>query len=213
MTPPLSAIRFPLAERVSRRSWSAVVSTGVVGNPPYERIQTMDGNAPKLVEFLKANYQSAAAGNFDIYVCFIERGLHLLSPNGTFGYICPNKFFQTEYGRGLRKLLSDGKHVRKVVSFGDLQVFPQVSTYTCLLFLSKEGLGSTDYSLVGNIDTFAATEALAQGFAVKAESLSESPWNFYWRRCTVMDEEDPERQQAARRSGGRNIRGPFNERG
>jgi hypothetical protein len=150
----------------------------VVGNPPYERIQTMMGNAPKLVEFLKANYQSAAAGNFDIYVCFIERGLHLLSPNGTFGYICPNKFFQTEYGRGLRKLLSDGKHVRKVVSFGDLQVFPQVSTYTCLLFLSKEGLGSTDYSLVGNIDTFAATEALAQGFAVKAESLSESPWNF-----------------------------------
>ena len=150
----------------------------VVGNPPYERIQTMMGSAPKVVEFLKANYKSAIAGNFDIYVCFIERGLQLLAPTGSFGYIIPHKFFQTEYGKGLRKLLSDGEHVRKVVSFGDLQVFPQVSTYTCLLFLSREQRECVNYSLIGNIDAFAATGALAQNFEVKAGSLSESPWNF-----------------------------------
>ena len=155
----------------------------VIGNPPYERIQTMMGNAPKLVEFLKANYRSAAAGNFDIYVCFIERGLHLLSPKGSFGYIVPHKFFQTEYGKGLRTLLSDGKHVRKIISFGDLQVFPQVSTYTCLLFLSKEPLEAMEYSLIGNIDAFAATEALAQSFPVKTMSLSQSPWNFIGERA------------------------------
>ncbi|MGH7991443.1 MAG: Eco57I restriction-modification methylase domain-containing protein, partial [Limisphaerales bacterium] len=110
----------------------------VIGNPPYERIQTMMGNAPQIVEFLKANYRSAASGNFDIYVCFIERGLELLNADGQFGYICPNKFFQAEYGRELRMLLTEQKHVREILSFGDQQVFPQATTYTCLLFLQKQ---------------------------------------------------------------------------
>jgi hypothetical protein len=150
----------------------------VIGNPPYERIQTMMDTAPQVVELLKANYQSAAAGNFDIYVCFIERGLHLLAPNGSFGYIVPHKFFQTEYGEALRKLLTDGRHVRKIVSFGDLQVFPQVSTYTSLLFLAKERQENVNYSLVGALEAFAATQAMARSFTIKADKLSGSTWNF-----------------------------------
>ena len=47
----------------------------VIGNPPYERTQVMQANAPEAAEFLKVNYCAAASGNFDIYVCFIERGL------------------------------------------------------------------------------------------------------------------------------------------
>jgi type I restriction-modification system DNA methylase subunit len=104
----------------------------VIGNPPYERIQVMQANAPEAAEFLKANYRAAASGNFDIYVCFIERGLELLNANGFFGYICPHKFFQAEYGRELRKLLTKQKQVRQIVSFGDVQVFTQATTYTIL---------------------------------------------------------------------------------
>jgi len=110
----------------------------VIGSPPYERIQVMQANAPEAAEFLKANYRAAASGNFDIYVCFIERGLELLNANGFFGYICPHKFFQAEYGRELRKLLTKQKQVRQIVSFGDVQVFTQATTYTCLLFLNKQ---------------------------------------------------------------------------
>ena len=94
----------------------------VIGNPPYERIQTMMGNAPQAVEFLKTNYRSGASGNFDIYVCFIERGLELLNADGFFGYICPNKFFQSEYGQETRQLLSEGRNVSHLVNFfGHLQ--------------------------------------------------------------------------------------------
>ena len=58
----------------------------VIGNPPYERIQTlMQAYAPESVELRKADYRSAASGNFDIYVCFIERGLQLLNAGGVFG--------------------------------------------------------------------------------------------------------------------------------
>ena len=45
----------------------------VIGNPPYIRIQTMKEWAPLEVEFYKSLYQSAAAGNYDIYVVFAEK--------------------------------------------------------------------------------------------------------------------------------------------
>jgi len=149
----------------------------VIGNPPYERIQTMTASAPHLVEFLKANYQSAGSGNFDIYVCFIERGLGLLAPNGNFGYIVPHKFFQAEYGEGLRKLLSDGKHVRKIVSFGDQQIFPQVSTYTCLLFLDKAGCGECEYVKVNDLDAWRDSR-LGAAATIPTASFSLVKWNF-----------------------------------
>ena len=109
----------------------------VVGNPPYERIQTMAEYAPESLEFLKANYKTAESGNFDIYVCFVEKGLSLLREHGLFGYILPHKFFQADYGKALRQLLSQGEHLHEIVSFGHQQIFTHVSTYTCLLLLSK----------------------------------------------------------------------------
>jgi type I restriction-modification system DNA methylase subunit len=149
----------------------------VIGNPPYERIQVMQANAPAAAEFLKANYRAAASGNFDIYVCFIERGLQLLNANGFFGYICPHKFFQAEYGAPVRKLLSDGKHVRHIVSFGDQQIFQKISTYTCLLHLAKSGCEAVDYA-DADLEQFTTTHETLPSFKKSASSLSAAPWNF-----------------------------------
>ncbi len=149
----------------------------VIGNPPYERIQVMQANAPEAAEFLKANYRAAASGNFDIYVCFIERGLELLNANGFFGYICPHKFFQAEYGEPVRKLLSEGKHVRQIVSFGDQQVFTQASTYTCLLFLEKAAQERGHFIKVDDLDEWRATGAAASG-KISPATFAGEQWNF-----------------------------------
>ncbi|MGD0351743.1 MAG: N-6 DNA methylase [Verrucomicrobiota bacterium] len=149
----------------------------VVGNPPYERIQVMQANAPEAAEFLKANYRAAASGNFDIYVCFIERGLELLNADGFFGYICPHKFFEADYGVGIRKLLSDGKHVRSIVTFGHQLVFSQASTYTCLLLLNKQ---SVEQSIVVKVDDLNAWRAgkPAQEGNFAASHFTTGAWNF-----------------------------------
>ena len=149
----------------------------VIGNPPYERIQVMSQYAPESVEFLKANYRSAASGNFDIYVCFIERGLQLLKADGQFGFICPHKFFQAEYGVAVRKLLSDGKHVRQIVSFGDQQIFKQASTYTCLLFLGKTPQAQSHFIKVDDLDEWRETGAAASG-KIAAATFAGVQWNF-----------------------------------
>ncbi|MBI3463644.1 MAG: N-6 DNA methylase, partial [Planctomycetes bacterium] len=51
----------------------------VIGNPPYIRVQELQRWAPDECEFYKWRYQSARAGNFDIYVVFLERGLELVN--------------------------------------------------------------------------------------------------------------------------------------
>jgi type I restriction-modification system DNA methylase subunit len=149
----------------------------VIGNPPYERIQVMQANAPESAAFLKANYRSAASGNFDIYVCFIEQGLQLLNADGVFGYICPHKFFQAEYGRELRKLLTEQKHVRQIVSFGDVQIFPQATTYTCLLFLNKQPQMESRLVKVDDLDAWRASGEAAAG-KIAPTSFTGEQWNF-----------------------------------
>lgn len=111
----------------------------VIGNPPYIRIQTLKQKDPKLVAFFKDHYASAAKGNYDIYVVFIEAGLRLLKSDGHIAYICPNKFFNAQYGEPIREVIAKGKHLRHVVHFGDEQVFPGATIYTCLLFLARDG--------------------------------------------------------------------------
>jgi type I restriction-modification system DNA methylase subunit len=149
----------------------------VIGNPPYERIQTMMSNAPQVVEFFKANYRSAASGNFDTYVCFIERGLQLLNSHGVFGYICPHRFFQAEYGRELRTALTEGRHMKEILSFGDQQVFPQATTYTCLLFLQRQPAEKSTYIKVDDIEAWRGTGQAAIGKIAPA-SVTGGQWNF-----------------------------------
>jgi len=109
----------------------------VIGNPPYIKTQELQKFQPKTTEVYKENYKSASKGNFDIYIIFIEKALELLSYNGLMGYICPHKFFNSNYGQNIRNIISDKKNVSKILNFGINQVFGNASTYTCLLFLSK----------------------------------------------------------------------------
>jgi type I restriction-modification system DNA methylase subunit len=149
----------------------------VIGNPPYERIQVMQANAPESAEFLKVNYHTAASGNFDIYVCFIERGLQLLNADGFFGYICPNKFFQSEYGQETRQLLSEGRNVGHLVNFGHLQIFSQATIYTCLLFLHRQPQTAMAFHKVEDLELWRVKGHAAQ-MQVPIELLTPAEWNF-----------------------------------
>jgi type I restriction-modification system DNA methylase subunit len=91
----------------------------IVGNPPYVRIQTL----PKDEVLYYNDRYKAATGNYDIYVLFVEQALQLLKPGGVMGFILPRKFFNTDYGTGLRRLITDAKALWKIVDFGDAQVF------------------------------------------------------------------------------------------
>ncbi len=128
---------------------------GIIGNPPYIRVQELNKWAPEECEFYKWKYKAAAKGNYDIYVVFTERALSLLAPDGLLGFIMPHKFWQAQYGAGLRKLIADGKHLKAVVDFKQEQVFRGATTYTAIHVISK---GASE----GGVD-YAATTKLIDG--------------------------------------------------
>jgi hypothetical protein len=159
----------------------------IIGNPPYIRVQELNKWQPDECEFYKAHYKSARKGNYDIYVVFIERGLELLAPNGLLGFICPHKFWQADYGKGIRKLVADGRHLRSIVDFADQQVFRGATTYTAIQVFSKiPNSGPVDYAKIARLtdgDTQCrAVDSRGQQDDVEAFSTSspsgDRPWVF-----------------------------------
>lgn len=165
----------------------------IIGNPPYIRIQMMKEWAPVEVELYKTLYRAAAAGNYDIYVVFVEKALSLLNKSGRLGFILPHKFFNAQYGEALRGIISDGKHLAHVVHFGDQQVFSGATTYTCLLFLDKAGVSECRFVKVTDLDAWKQSVDAASSRVEKekrqdaasttegsipTKTITASEWNF-----------------------------------
>jgi len=124
----------------------------IIGNPPYIRVQELNRWAPEECEFYKSRYKSAAKGNYDIYVVFIERALELLADDGLLGFICPHKFWQASYGEGIRQIIAEGRHLRSVIDFTDQQVFHGATTYTAIHVLSKSAnRESVEYAAIAEL--------------------------------------------------------------
>ncbi len=149
----------------------------VIGNPPYIRIQAMKRWAPQEVEFYKQEYTAASKGNYDIYVVFVEKVLTLLRQGGRLGYILPHKFFNARYGEPLRALIAQGQHLADVVHFGDQQVFENATTYTCLLFLEKDGRERFHVAKVDDLAAWRADGAATEG-DLQADEVGAEEWNF-----------------------------------
>ncbi len=113
----------------------------VIGNPPYVRVQNLDKSSKKV---FAGNFK-AATRNYDLYVLFDEKGLSILNPFGSLIFIQPNKFFNADYGLGLRSLLSGGKRIIRIVDFQAEQMFSSATTYTCILHLTRKNLQKFSY--------------------------------------------------------------------
>jgi type I restriction-modification system DNA methylase subunit len=148
----------------------------VIGNPPYIRIQTLQQFSPEEANYLKSHYRTAISGNFDIYVCFVEKGLSVLNDSGRLGFILPSKFFQTDYGIELRKILIERRAVRKLVDFGHLQVFDGPTTYTCLMFLTSGPNRNVEYLRIQDERNLPLIKGALS--SVPTDTLSSQSWAF-----------------------------------
>lgn len=117
----------------------------IVGNPPYVKLQNFKKKYAEMADFLRNGrnedgtpvYQSTQKGNFDLFLPFIEKAIHLLNSRGRMGKIAPSLLRYNKYGAGLRKFLHDGKHLDRWIDFGSYQVFEEAITYTALQFYSN----------------------------------------------------------------------------
>ncbi|WP_135820790.1 Eco57I restriction-modification methylase domain-containing protein [Halostella litorea] len=107
----------------------------VVGNPPYVNIKGIPDARQETYERL---YRSAY-GRYDLYVLFLERGLGMLSADGRLGFITPNKFTRSNYGKEIRRIIAEEYSLASYVEFGDVDVFDDATNFACILTVDRDG--------------------------------------------------------------------------
>ena len=110
----------------------------VVGNPPYVRIQHLEVERRKKIRSGGWKYFRGAS---DMYMVFFKLGLHLLKDQGNLMFISPSGWLRNDAGKVLRKNLELSHGIRVLYDFGNHQVFPGVSTYTCISHICKGNPG------------------------------------------------------------------------
>lgn len=120
----------------------------VIGNPPYityKGKEVVDVSNEE-IEKLKALYPNSAEYKVNSYALFTERGLNLLSVNGTLSYIIPSTILQNEYLKKIRKYLITKYHISQIVSFAN-KVFEAVTDSIILLINNKHSKNLTTTAL------------------------------------------------------------------
>jgi len=108
----------------------------VIGNPPYVRIQHLESDRR---DRIKQDGWSYFYGASDLYIVFFELGLRLLKSGGNLRFISPSGWIRNDAGKPMRKDLESQHGIVSLCDFRDFQVFPGVSTYTCITHICKDG--------------------------------------------------------------------------
>ncbi|WP_306944585.1 Eco57I restriction-modification methylase domain-containing protein [Streptomyces phaeochromogenes] len=104
----------------------------VVGNPPYIRLEDVPDERMDAYR----RVCSSMGGRADIYVGFFELGMRRLKPEGRLGFICADRWMRNQYGRGLRKLVTQRYSMDLVVTMHDVNAFEErVSAYPAITII------------------------------------------------------------------------------
>jgi type I restriction-modification system DNA methylase subunit len=155
----------------------------VIGNPPYVRQETL---GEKFKDYAAGKFKTYA-GTADLYVYFFERGVNLLNDRGLFSFIVANKWMRTNYGESLRRWMKE-QTIHEIVDFGDLPVFQNATTYTCITTLSKRREKKT--TVICKVETLEfknLSDYVKQtSFQIDRESLKAERWSLADAKSTGL---------------------------
>jgi hypothetical protein len=111
----------------------------VIGNPPWVSAWSMtevDNQArAQLVAALAAN--GLLTGHWDLYVAFLLQAYHLCRERCRFSFIVPNPFLREKYAEQIRARLLTHTWLVRVMSFGEENIFDEVSRQTLIPVFQK----------------------------------------------------------------------------
>jgi len=135
-TPNLLSKDLPIVKEIKNKTGQSRHGFDfVVGNPPYLEAKKMDKNTKQLCA---ETCPDIANGAFDLFICFIDKGMKLLKTNGKFGYIIPNKFLIANYAKQMRSQILDQYSIKEIVDVSECEVFENVSVYPVILIMENK---------------------------------------------------------------------------
>ena len=150
----------------------------VIGNPPYVEVKNYNVSLPCMAKYIKQRYSSSRNGKIDLAIPFIERGLELLTEHGSLGYIVQKRFFKTEYGKGIRRLLSEGRILRTIYDYSETDLFEDRITYIAILVCDKSTVDRDSIRYINSTDN--------ECMEILKETITETPWSFENYQTNVL---------------------------
>jgi len=121
----------------------------IIGGPPFIRVEALHKTNPEQVARYRAHYETARAGQFDIYMPFIEQAVGLLKAGGCLAFSVSNSFLRTTSGASLRQFLASRCQVEEIIEFEDGNIYPDASVQIAILILRQRSPGGlTRYAYV-----------------------------------------------------------------
>jgi len=119
----------------------------VIGNPPYRNAWAMTKEMPAdrkaIFELLRSS--SVLEGHWDLYIAFVVRALQLCRRDGYQSFILPNPVLREKYAVSLRRGWLTEHSLRRILSFGEANVFDEVSRQ-CIVYVIQRSVPSSGIS-------------------------------------------------------------------
>ena len=166
----------------------------IVGNPPYVETKHFKAATPTMHSYLSEHY-SSFSGKADLAVLFIEKCLHLLNENGVLGFIIQRRWFRTEYGKEIRRIINNNKHLSKLIDFKSTDIFKGRIVYASIMILSNQPRDEFSYLYLPLSTSQIITEfenSDEQGHFNSDTPIlipvpsNESTWNFNYYEITAL---------------------------
>ncbi len=111
---------------------------GIICNPPYLRFQKFL-NRQDVLPIIEKQIGKKLTGYSNIASVFLVKALNELNENGKLAFIMPFEFFNTGYGKEIKKSLLDDNLLKQIVIFlNEKEIFPDAITTVCLLLCKKD---------------------------------------------------------------------------
>ncbi|UJG41351.1 MAG: N-6 DNA methylase [Candidatus Heimdallarchaeum aukensis] len=160
----------------------------IVGNPPYIESKKMDiETKKKCIE----NFPEICKGAFDIYICFIQLGLDLLSVNGKLGFIIPNKFLSANYSKALRKKIIYEFDILHLVDLSSSNIFKNASVYPIIISIKKrksKSEGIKNNFLISKVEGQITNIEEIKGIPINQSFFKKTVNNFIFSFPNDLDE-------------------------
>ena len=146
----------------------------IIGNPPYVQLQSMGEMSDVYGKRDYSCYNKSA----DLYCLFVERAYSLLKKNGYFSFIMPNKWMLVDYGKELRGFMSQTS-LKKILNFGDVQIFKDATTYTCIFVSQKSNEKNSVQAISLSSDKYSGnfSKDVSKLIDLSPDSFGEAEWN------------------------------------
>ncbi len=130
---------------------------GIICNPPYMRFQKFL-NRHDVLPSIEKQIGKRLVGYSNISSVFLVKALSELNDNGNLAFIMPFEFFNTGYGKEIKKSLLDTHLLKQVIIFSnEKEIFPDAITTVCILLCKndrkKEQIKITQIGAGDELDT------------------------------------------------------------